>query len=105
MSLLKRIEQGQAAGGQPPAAPQQPGAAGPVGGEDQASKLAELRMRRTAPPGSAGAAAGPGGGAAPFADLKSRVQNKLLAELDPSMDISRTAEVRKISMEGSSSAN
>jgi pilus assembly protein CpaF len=28
-------------------------------------------------------------------DLKSRVQNKLLQELDPSMDISRTAEVRK----------
>ncbi len=94
MSLLKRIEQGQAAGGQQPGAPQPPAAPG-HGGEDQASKLAELRMRRTAPPGSSGGAAGGSGGAAPFADLKTRVQNKLLAELDPSMDISRTAEVRK----------
>src|SRR3989338_6469778 len=91
MSLLKRIEQGQSAGaGQPPAAAPRPGG----GGEDQASKLAELRMKRTAPP-SAGGAPGAPGGAAPFADLKTRVQNKLLQELDPSMDISRTAEVRK----------
>jgi pilus assembly protein CpaF len=30
-----------------------------------------------------------------YFDLKTRVQNKLLAELDPSMDVSRTEEVRK----------
>jgi pilus assembly protein CpaF len=91
MSLLKRIEQGQ---------PQQPspqggGAPAPSGsgaGGDQASKLAELRMRRAAPP-VPGAA--PGGAAGSYVDLKTRVQNKLLSELDPSMDISRTAEVRK----------
>ena len=52
-------------------------------------------MRRTAPPGAPGAAGGQTGGSAPFTDLKTRVQNKLLSELDPSMDISRTAEVRK----------
>src|SRR5688572_17472114 len=92
MSLLKRIEQGQsnnnsnnnnnAAGA--PSGPSQPGA-------DQASKLAELRMRRAAPP-APGAATGAGGG---VVDLKSRVQNKLLGQLDPSMDISRTADVRR----------
>jgi pilus assembly protein CpaF len=30
-----------------------------------------------------------------YYDLKTRVQNKLLAELDPSMDVSQTAEVRQ----------
>ena len=29
-----------------------------------------------------------------YMDLKTRVQNRLIAELDPSMDVSRTAEVR-----------
>ncbi len=89
MSLLKRIEQRQGTPSQP-AAPQ-PGGGAPPGGEDQASKLAELRMKRSAPPpGSAQGAAG-----SAVVDLKSRIQNKLLSELDPSMDISRTAEVRK----------
>ena len=31
-----------------------------------------------------------------FSDLKTRVQNRLLAELDPAMDISNTEEVREI---------
>lgn len=93
MSLLKRIEQGQSQ--QPSAQPGGGGSGGAPaagGGQDQASKLAELRMRRAAPP-VPGAAAGSGAGS--YVDLKTRVQNKLLAELDPSMDISRTAEVRK----------
>ena len=87
MSLLKRIEQGQGGAPQPPATT---GAA--AGGGDQASKLAELRAKRTAPPtlgSTAGATAGT------YIDLKTRVQNKLLSQLDPSMDVSRTADVRK----------
>jgi len=87
MSLLKRIEQGQGSAPQPPATT---GAA--AGGGDQASKLAELRAKRTAPPtlgSTAGATAGT------YIDLKTRVQNKLLSQLDPSMDVSRTADVRK----------
>jgi len=47
-------------------------------------------MRRTAPP-VPGAAPGGGG----LVDLKTRVQNKLLTQLDPGMDISRTADVRR----------
>ena len=31
-----------------------------------------------------------------FQDLKNRVQNRLLAELDPEMDLSNTDEVRRI---------
>ncbi len=39
----------------------------------------------------------PIGGASPdtYKDLKTRVQNKLLSGLDPSMDVTKTAEVRK----------
>ena len=83
MSLLKRIEQGQAPakGGQQPAAP---------GGDENASKLAELRVRRVNAP--SGQSPSRDGG---YLDLKTRVQNKLLQELDPSMDVTRTAEVRK----------
>jgi pilus assembly protein CpaF len=88
MSLLKRIEQGQATNSQPaPPATGQPPA---PGGGDQASKLAELRMRRAAPP-----APGIAQGGAGAVDLKSRVQNKLLSQLDPSMDVTRTADVRR----------
>jgi len=91
MSLLKRIENRQPSGGSGPASPTPPPAGG---GSDDQSKLAELRMRRAAPPSSSGMVQG-GTGASGLVDLKSRVQNKLLSELDPSMDITRTAEVRK----------
>ena len=77
MSLLKRIEQGQSS------TPQQ---------EDlSASRLAELRSRRPA----AQTPASQGGTRDAYFDLKTRVQNKLLGELDPSMDVNRTAEVRR----------
>src|SRR5437867_1467395 len=90
MSLLKRIEQGQGSSNTP-----QPPASGSASREDQASKLAELRAKRVAPP-TAGGAPSSAGGATPHADLKTRVQNRLLSELDhSSLDISHTAEVRK----------
>jgi pilus assembly protein CpaF len=65
MSLLKRIEKGQQPGTSP-------------------SRLEELRARR-APSVSTKDA---------FFELKERVQDKLIAELDPQMDISKTEEVR-----------
>ena len=40
-----------------------------------------------------------------YVDLKARVQNKLLTELDPSMDVSRTAEVNSAGVNGSMSAD
>ena len=84
MSLLKRIGQTSQQ------SPASPGATPPAqGGGDQGSKLAELRMRRTEAP------AGQTQVKDTYFDLKTRVQNKLLQQLDPSMDVTRTAEVRK----------
>ena len=79
MSLLKRIEQGQGGGssGQP---------ADNQGGES--SRLSSLQARRVNAPITS-----PQAGS--YFDLKTRVQNKLLSELDPSMDITKTDEVRR----------
>lgn len=77
MSLLKRIEQGQS---QSPAVQREAVADG------AASRLSE-RVRREAPTGVSDRSK--------YHDLKTLVQNKLLAELDPSMDVSKTAEVRR----------
>jgi pilus assembly protein CpaF len=91
MSLLKRIEQRQTnataspAGQTPP-----PPAANPPSGDNPASKLSALRIDRVSPGGGA-----QGGVEKGYLDLKIRVQNRLLSELDPSMDVSRTMEVRK----------
>jgi pilus assembly protein CpaF len=80
MSLLKRIEQGQNSNssGQQPADNQ--------GGEG--SRLSSLQARRVNAPITS-----PQAGS--YFDLKTRVQNKLLSELDPSMDITRTEDVRR----------
>ena len=66
MSLLKRIEKGQQAA-------------------ETSTRLKDLRARR-APTISSGKDA--------FVTLKERIQDKLIAELDPQMDISQTEEVR-----------
>src|SRR6201988_3821160 len=81
MSLLKRIEQGQSgnSSGQPPADNNK-------GGEG--SRLSSLQARRGNAPTTS-----PQAGS--YFDLKTRVQNKLLSELDPSMDITRTDDVRR----------
>lgn len=85
MSLLKRIEQGQSG---TPAQPQPPSGGQGSGGEKDGSRLSALQTRRTNAPITA-----PQAGT--YFDLKTRVQNRLLAELDPSMDISRIDEVRR----------
>ena len=93
MSLLRRIEQGQGGGSQDGStpsspAPSQPGGEGvnQVGGD--ASRLSSLQARRVSAPITS-----PQAGS--YFDLKTRVQNKLLAEIDPSMDVSRTDDVRR----------
>ena len=78
MSLLKRIEQGKS--------PEESSAPAQTSGEG--SRLAFLQARRVSAPNAA-----PQAGS--YFDLKTRVQNKLLAELDPSMDITKTEEVRR----------
>ena len=82
MSLLKRIEEGQA---QPAPTPREVPAAAPNAAGT--SRLSGLNARRANPPGAAQRDT--------YYDLKTRVQNKLLSELDPSMDVSQTVEVRR----------
>lgn len=82
MSLLKRIEQGQ--GGNSSSGSGQ--SSNNQGGEG--SRLSSLQARRVNAPITS-----PQAGS--YFDLKTRVQNKLLSELDPSMDITRTDEVRR----------
>ena len=77
MSLLKRIEQGR--NGQPPSEQ-----ASSASGQ---SNLISSQARRVIPPGVSGQKD-------TYTDLKTRVQNRLLSELDPSMDITRVNEVR-----------
>lgn len=79
MSLLKRIEQGQGVSS---------GKKNASGGTHEPSRLSSLQARRANAPD-----AKPQAGT--YYDLKTRVQNKLLAEMDPSMDISQTDEVRR----------
>jgi pilus assembly protein CpaF len=69
VSLLKRIEKGQ-----------EPGV------DQQLSKLQELRVRRSTTPGT--------GPKDTYSDLKNRIQQRLIADLDPGMDLGQTAEVR-----------
>jgi pilus assembly protein CpaF len=76
MSLLKRIEQGQGK-------PQQPSGESSESG----SRLVNIQARRVAPPGASAQRD-------TYMDLKTRVQNRLLAELDPTMDISKVGDVR-----------
>jgi pilus assembly protein CpaF len=73
MSLLRRIEQGQ----------------GSESSDDEQgeSRLMSLKSRRVAPPGVSAQKDS-------YFDLKTRVQNRLLSELDPSIDISQVGAVR-----------
>ncbi len=88
MSLMRRLERGQSAEEaqrQTPAAPpERKDATGDLGGNQ--ARPSNLRARRINQP----AAGGRGG----YMDLKTRVQNKLLSELDPTLDIKRD-EVRR----------
>ncbi|HEM60701.1 MAG TPA: hypothetical protein ENO24_00255, partial [Chloroflexi bacterium] len=69
MSLLKRIDKNQN-----------------VDEEIRTTKLEELRLKRRPAKPARDA----------FAELKNRVQKKVIAELDPRMDLSQTGEVRAV---------
>ena len=86
MSLLKRIEQGQSGQSQGSTPSLSSGSGGQGGGDN--SRLSSLQARRVSAPITS-----PQAGS--YFDLKTRVQNKLLAELDPSTDVTRTEEVRR----------
>ncbi len=86
MSLLKRIEQGQGGSGQQSPASSPPASGG--GESGGGSRLSSMQANRVNAPNTT-----PQAGS--YFDLKTRVQNKLLSELDPSIDISRTDEIRR----------
>ena len=73
MSLLKRIEKERQTTGQEPSRAERP------------SRMSEMRVRRQ--PASPARDA--------YLDLKTRIQNKLITDLDPTMDVTQTAEVRR----------
>ncbi|MGW8144995.1 MAG: CpaF family protein [Anaerolineales bacterium] len=75
MSLLKRIEQGQT------------NTTTSGNGNSGSSQLGKIRSRNN--PSGAGTVQRD-----TYSDLKTRVQNRLLAELDPTMDVTRVGEVR-----------
>jgi len=89
MSLLKRIEKGSGSGSQ--------GDQGARGGqppsESDEARASAMRARNAAVAGR-GEASAAGRNNNAYIDLKQRIQNRLLAELDPSMDLSRKNEVR-----------
>lgn len=87
MSLLRRIEK-SSGGGESGGGPQGQGG---TEGDAESSKLQEIRAQRKAIPGASSAGRAGGG---TYMDLKSRVQAKLLSELDQSIDISRKNEIR-----------
>ncbi|MCX7680365.1 MAG: CpaF family protein [Anaerolineae bacterium] len=78
MSLLKRIEKERQTTGQA-------GQTGQVGQQPPSAPLTEMRVRRQ--PASPARDA--------YLDIKTRIQNKLISELDPTMDVTRTDEVRR----------
>ena len=88
MSLLNRIQKGQSTQSQPssPGQPQPPARSVSPPAPAESSRLAEMRLRRPT------VAASPTRDA--YMDLKTRVQNKLLSEMDPSMDVTKTDEIR-----------
>jgi pilus assembly protein CpaF len=86
MSLLKRIERSGDSGGG--SGGDSSSGSGGGGSEEERSRLADMRVRRQAvPTGQSRTADGS------YVDLKVRVQNKLLSEIDPSMD-AQSPEVR-----------
>jgi pilus assembly protein CpaF len=75
MSLLKRIEKGQTT------------SSGAGNGNRSNNQLGKIQSRTPSPGGISTQRD-------TYSDLKSRVQNRLLAELDPTMDVTRVGEVR-----------
>jgi pilus assembly protein CpaF len=92
MSLLKRIEQGQSRTPDQQSSKPAQQSPGPGASDGGGNALSSLQARRVSAPSTA-----PQAGT--YFDLKTRVQNKLLGVLDPSMDISKTDEVRRTIME------
>ncbi len=90
MSLLKRIQEGQGRTSDQQSSNVAPSSSN-AGNTDSNAGLSSLTARRVnAPPTTPQAGT--------YFDLKTRVQNKLLSELDPAMDITKGDDVRRTIM-------
>ena len=92
MSLLKRIEKGggsTSGGGGNEVPPRGPSAPVPPDSGDDSSRLAAMRTRNQQVMGRQGGRADNA-----YVDLKTRVQTRLLMELEPSVDLTKKQEVR-----------
>ncbi len=90
MSLLDRISRKQEKpsgdkASTPKSSKSKRPAAPPAEGEGTKSRLQDLRVKRSSPTSSSRDS---------YIDLKTNIQQRLIAELDPSIDVSKTAEVR-----------
>ncbi len=86
MSLLERMKQMQEPGNRPESSGQQADAQ-PGEGEG-ASRLSSMKVRKSASPGADAQRE-------TYSNLKTRIQNRLFAEMDQEMDVDDVAEVRK----------
>jgi len=87
MSLLQRLERGQSDTEQAPAGENANNAPVKTSGDGGTSRLSSARAQRSSSAGS--------GQKGSYMELKTRVQNRLLGELDPGLDIGERDEVRR----------
>lgn len=86
MSLLDRISRKQDKTGEEKPAPKRKKPANPsTDAPSSKSRLQDLRVKRSSPSSASRDS---------YIDLKTNIQNRLISELDPSMDVSKTTEVR-----------
>jgi len=87
MSLMRRLERGQSDEEEKPEKPvsEKRADTGDLGGN---SRLTSVRTRRISSPGS-------GARGSSYVELKNRVQNRLLSEIDVTVDVSKLGEVRR----------
>ncbi|NDJ61665.1 MAG: CpaF family protein [Chloroflexi bacterium] len=93
MSLLKRIEKSGGSGGEKQPAPRGGSGGGgeqpPGSGGEDSSRLSQMRTQNRS-------VAGTPKKSNELGDIKLRIQNRLLSELDPSMDLTHKNEVRTV---------
>ena len=86
MSILRRIQSGdQSANPAPNQQPANPGGPMQPGAPSMGGQMQQRRIISNAGQSSQDT----------YQDLKTRVQNKLLSEIDPSVDVTKVSEVRK----------
>ena len=95
MSLLKRIERARPAADGEPQAPAVPATVAPSGGGPQPPSQTPVRPPTPPPAAAPSRFSGAMPARESFREAKFRVQNRLINELDPKLDLSNQVEVRR----------